>query len=409
MGREGLIRDALKTWAPAWPRRVTRMQQTATSREAAAEMLLDAERNPRNAPFVSVYSFPDGHTKEGNVPKVDTLFIDFDFEGGDYESGSGDVEAWRRDMSHLLVRSRMVAQEIADHNPECWRASLSGHKGIHLFLDFPAIDREIASYQRFLGGMREYATGLVAQLSEDTGISDLDKYVDVVSSDLGRLCRVPNTLHSGATESFGEERYCVPVTIEELADLTVDDYLELTSEPRGVTKTVRVGSENAHDVVERHVLTTTQSGHSGSGSASTVDWNRVEEYEEQADDDMTLEDVEWAVKNTKNGHMCVWRFYERDDKYRYGNQSHYMEIYCIREMLEMGAPIETIKEFLDSAPEYDEEESEMRIKQMISRGYNRFSLGAVLRKAPEFTGYGDCAACQAILSDDEELRNLHYA
>jgi len=399
--RAQLVEDALDVWAPSYPRRVNRHQRWVNSHDETIGNLFTAEEQSGNSPFISTYAFPSGHPKNDNIPEVDTLFIDFDFEGGAYVSGSGNREAWRRDLSHLLVRVRRVAQYIHESGREGWRASLSGHKGVHLFLDFPPLDQN-ASFSKFVHGLDDYATELVDHIASETGIDSFSDYVDVTSSDLSRLCRVPNTLHGGAVESFGEPRFCVPVTIEELAEITVDEYEELTSAPRPVPQE-RAPNSDVHEVLTQYVRTATEHTHVGTSGWSTTDWGRVDEYKENSNDDVSLEDVKFLTADRP----CVWRFYERDDKYQYGAQSHYMELYCIRELVEHDVPVETMIAFLDSAPQFDEDYSRRRIQEVIARDYNRFSIQTILRNAPEFCGYDDCALCQSVLDENPNLQ--HHA
>ena len=399
--RAQLVEDALDVWAPSYPRRVNRHQRWVNSHDETVSNLFTAEEQDGNSPFISTYAFPRGHSKDDNIPEVDTLFIDFDFEGGAYVSGSGNREAWRRDLSHLLVRVRRVAQHIHDSGKGGWRASLSGHKGVHLFLDFPPLDPD-TSFSKVVNGLDDYATELVDYISCQTGIESLSDYVDVTSSDLGRLCRVPNTLHTGATSSFGERRFCVPITIAELSEITVDRYEELTSAPRPVPQE-RSPNAEVHDVLTQYVRNATEHNHVDTSGWSTTNWGRVDEYKELSNDDIELEDIKFLTSDRP----CVWRFYQRDDKYQYGAQSHYMELFCIRELVEHRVPIGTMIEFLDSAPEFDEEYSRRRIKEVIARDYNRFSIETVLRNAREFCGYDYCALCQSVLDDNPKLQ--HHA
>lgn len=404
--RRSLISEGLEVWAPDYPRRIGVKQLWADKKQKAASLLLEAEDDPNNIPFLSTYSFPRGHTKEDAIPEINTLFIDFDFEGGDYE-GDGDRSAWRRDLSHLLVRVRRVAKYVLAKGEEAeWRASLSGHKGVHLFLDFPTLEPTTGNFYQFVEGTGEYATDLMDHVASETRLDDLQRYVDVTSSDLGRLCRAPNTIHGGASEAFGETRYCVPISIEELAEIDVDRYEELTSEPRPCPYEERHPSADVAEVLERYVATASDHARAtGTGSDSTVDYSLVEDYKEQSNDDITLDDIEFLTADRP----CVWSFYERDDKYQYGSQSHYMEMYCIRELLEHNVPIEVIKDFLDSAPQYDEDYSEQRIKEIISRDYNRFTVEAILRNAPEFAGADDCSLCQRVIQEHEDLqRRFNY-
>lgn len=404
--RAQLIEDALQTWAPDYPRRATRNQKWSRADPITIRQLLDSEERERDSPFISVYSFPRGHTKDDEIPEVNTLFIDFDFDDGEYERGSGDRDAWRRDMSHLLVRARRVASFINGGNrASAWRASLSGHKGIHLFLDFPTLDPDIGDFGQYVAGMNDYATELVHQLSEATGLSDLHEYVDVTSSDLGRLCRVPNTLHGAASRSFGESRYCVPVTLDELESLQPSDYERLTREAREVPWDTREPSEEAGDIIAQHVQTATGTTHKyGSGSGtSDVNWSRVSEYRSESNDDLTLGDARFLTSDRP----CVWRFHEREDKFEYGNQSHEMESHCIAVLLQNNFPIHVIKEFFSNVPDYDENYTERRIKELLARDFNPYSTEKLLHRAPEFCGYDWCKRCQSIIDDSEELQQLH--
>lgn len=391
------VASALNIWAPTWPRKVNRQQVWARGVQDAVGKLASAEGDTTNAPFVSVFSFPDGHTKDGNIPHIDTLFIDFDFDEGEYERGSGDEDAWMRDMSHLLVRVRRVAEYIDEHGRAGWRASLSGHKGIHMYLDFEPVSRELGGYGKYVTGTNEFANDLIDDLADETGI-DLDEYVDVTSSDLGRLCRVPNTLHGGASMSFGEERYCVPVTMDELADMTPDLYRALTREPRPVPWDERNPNAEVSGRLAQYISTATESLSSTRRSSSVRNIAAYEHYvEEVANDDITLSDVELLTSDRP----CVWNFYERDDKWDYGVQSHNMEMYCIRELQEKNVPVDVMKQFFNSAPGYDEEYTEMRIREVISRDYERFRTDTMLRLAPEFMASEGCGRCQRIMEQQD--------
>jgi len=401
--RRSLVREGLKAWAPTYPRRVTAHQLWSDNSAEAASRLLDAERDDSNIPFISTYSFPRGHTKDDSVPDIDTLFIDFDFEGGDYD-GDGDRSAWRRDLSHLLVRARRVAKYIlGEGRAGSWRASLSGHKGVHLFLDFEPLDPQTGNFYQFVEGTGEYAEDLIDHIASETRLDTLQQYVDVTSSDLGRLCRAPNTQHGGATEAFGEDRYCVPVSLDELADIDVDRYETLTREPRQPPQTERQPAGDVTEIVERYVATASshkRATGTSTGPTSTVDYSRVKDYQKHSNDSITFDDVRFLTSDRP----CVWKYYQRQDKYGYGSQSHYMEMYCIRELLEHNVPIDVIKDFLDSAPQYNEDYSEQRIKEIISRGYNRFTVESILRNAPEFAGYDDCSLCQRVIQDHSDLQ-----
>lgn len=397
MERRELITDALDVWAPTYPRRVTRKQWWAENAADAVDAMFEAENQDGNSPFISTYSFPRGHTKEGNVPRVDTLFIDFDMEGGDYERGSGDREAWARDLSFLLVRARKVAALLLDNEAEGWRASLSGHKGVHLFLDFPAVSTESGDYAKFITGVNSFARELTADLMEETKISDLGEYIDVTSSDLGRLHRVPNTVHGGATESFGEERYCVPVTLSELAEIDVDTYEELTSKPRPIPYDERVENETVGETITQHVIHSEPAAFSKNYEGPNyADYENYKEYvNEIQNDDITLDDVYYLTSDRP----CVWEYHLREDKFDHGNQSHYMEVYCIRELQEKNVPVSVMKEFLSNSPKYNEEYTDQIIRNVISYDYERFGVRRHIERSPEFCALDKCKLCKRVHSN----------
>jgi len=397
--RANLLHDALDTWAPGWPRRVTRNQYWSHNQSDAVSDLLDAEGDGGNEPFISTYSFPRGHTRDGSLPCINTLFFDFDIDDGDYVRGSGDREAWKRDLSRLLVRVRRVAGVLRNGDrAESWRASLSGHKGIHLYLDFPALPTSLGKNSQYTTGLNDYATDLINHLETETGISNIAQYVDVTSSDLGRLCRVPNTRHTGATESFGEDRYCVPVTLAELTEITPEKYEEYTQAPRDLPWSERHPSQEAHERLIQYInlaepsKSTTRPTSEGS---TTIDWSRVDQYEQESNDNLTLNDVELLTSDMP----CVWKFHEREDKFQHGYQSHVMENHCIAKLTEENFPISVIKEFLSNAPEYNEHYTEERIRELIARDFNPYRTEKLLERAPEFCGYDFCARCQSVLAD----------
>lgn len=374
--RRHLIKQALRVWAPDWPRRITQYQTTARTTTEAIDALVGAEGG---APFISVYSFPRGHTRDGSIPDIDTLFIDFDFEGGDYTSGSGDRAAWRRDLSHLLVRVRKVAQFLDERGRDGWRASLSGHKGVHLFLDFPAIDPTLGGLAKYKAGTGNYADQLVDKLAAETGIGSLSDYVDVTSSDMGRLCRVPNTRHDGASASFGEPRFCVPVSVSELARIDVDTYESLTQSPRPVPWTSRTPNQDVGDIIEQQVSMATPGGNTYTANGD-LDWGRVDAYKKRSNDNIHLEDIPLITKDRP----FVADFPNRDDVWDHGFQSHFMELFCIAELVNKNVPIEVIKDFFAQAPGYDERYTERKIKEVIASSYDRFNIETLEQKAPVF-------------------------
>lgn len=382
------VEDALRAWASTYPRRVTKFQRWATSVTEATELVLDAEDDPSNWPFISTYSFPHGHTKDNAIPRIDRLFFDFDVpDTGEYRSGKKHKAAWARDMSRLLVRTRKVARFLLKANdPDCWQVVLSGHKGVHLDLVFPPVSPSNGDFQQFRNGMGSYADSVVDYLKDATGLDDLDEWVDVSSADLGRLRRVPNTQHLGASKAFGEDRFCVPVTLKELAEIGPADYIELTRSRRPVTDAMRaVPSEKAGEVLTQRVRNAETTQRSTS-SGSTVNRARIEAYEKAANDSITVDDLPFVLSDRP----CVLEFVERDDAFSHRSASHLMEMKAITEMMEKEVPIDTMIDFFDQHPAAEESYTRERIEQYISRDYNAVSCEKIWQQADDFCLHDGC-------------------
>lgn len=334
---------------------------------------------------MSVYSFPDGHTSdEGeNIPKIDTLMFDLDFDGDSDSS----PETWMRDMSELLTRSRMIAKALLETGfAKYWRASLSGHKGIHLYLDFNEVKHENGSEAQFRGGMRNYTSDVVDGLIEDTGLSDLDEYIDVSSGrDLARLTRLPNTVHEKATRRFGELRYCVPVTIKELSKIRPQHYIKLTRKQRPIKDSMRrFNNERATEVLSKDIQLATGSGEmSASGS---YDPQRIEEYKEDSNEKLDLDTLLFHLKRKP----CLLDFRESEEMFSNGQESHIMELNAIAAMSEMDTPIDTMVEFFNVNDDFDEAYTREKVKELIAYDYSTFDCSTILEDAESFCRKGGC-------------------
>lgn len=383
-----LVKAALREWASTYPRRATKYQRWAVSATEAIELIINAERDPDNWPFITTYSFPNGHTKHGNIPRIDRLFFDFDIPDSDeYRSGGNDAASWARDMSRLLVRTRKVARFLLrTEYPESWQVVLSGHKGVHLDLVFPPIDPMNGDFDQFKVGMKSYSDSIVKYLKDATGLDDLDEWVDVDSSDLSRMRRVPNTLHLGATKAFGEDRFCVPVTLEELADIGPADYIELTRSRRPVTLAMKANpNERAAEVLTQRIKTATPTTGSFNRRA-----NRnpalIDKYEEEANDTITADDIPFVLSDRP----CVVEFPKRDDAFSHGSASHLMEMKAVTEMMEKKVPIQTMIDFLNQHPDADENYTRERVEQYISRNYNAVNCDTLWQSAEQFCLKSGC-------------------
>ena len=387
MNYKQLLSDTLEVWCPNYPRKCSGKMNNArgwgqVSARSPEQIFRYVDEIKGESPgYVSVYSFPEGHTAEDgeNVPLIDTLMFDLDFEGA---KDASDAD-WARDMSALLVRTRMVAKALMDiDRDQYWRASLSGHKGIHLYLDFPAIDRREGTAYQFRNGVKNYTENLIQTLKDETGLSNLDEYIDVVSGkDFARLTRLPNTVHDGASDRFGETRFCVPVSIEELSKITTTQYINLTRRPRKVPESCRrVQNERVHDILVKEIRIATDSAVlSNKYSAGTRDEGRVKRYEEEiANEAVDLDRLKLYLRK------CCWEFHDRDDRFSHGHQSHLMELNCIAEMVDNHAPIDTMVEFFSVDEDFNETYTRDKIRQVIAYSYSPFKDEKLRKSAGTF-------------------------
>lgn len=339
--------------------------------------------------YYSVYSFPRGHSRDGNIPKVDCIFIDLDVAGGDYKPNKGKTEfdAWRRDMSALLARARMIADAIIEEGQQAnFRVTLSGHKGLHLYLDFPTVAPSNGGFGQFKNGLKGYGEMVMQWLDSMAGGVNIEPWVDVDASDLGRLARHPNTIHHGAKYD-DTTRWCVPITVEELAELTVDDYLKLTKSPRWPDGYARNPSESAGNKVVQSIRNATSSTVNRAGSGSTFDHAAVEKYDKESEDSIELSDIGFITANKP----CIQAFVDRDDAFDHGNASHTMEISIIANFVDLGVPRDVIHEFFAQIPGYDEDYTEEQINKIIGRSYQEFNCQSITDYAPQFCLGDSCS------------------
>lgn len=387
---ERLLWETSKIWCPDvgedHPRRAstaTSYQEPVLSRYELVTSLLDAMEAGQPG-FVSTYSFPRGHTDNGtNIPKIDTIFVDFDIPpDSEYRQRNPTLDAWKRSMSDLLVRVQMVANSLLESGKaKHWRASLSGSKGVHLFFDFHEIHPNYGSYTQFKRGLSKYGDGMIERLDELSGGINIDPWVDVDSSDLARLVRHPNTPHPGAEHV--DESWCVPVSIEELSDMTPETYLELTSGPRELPEGCdRVPSKEA----TKEIGTTISNAGGGEWDSSTgtsvKDPKKLNEYREESNDKISVSDIPLLVGNKP----CIMGFVERSDAFHHGASSRTMEIQVIKELVkeQHRVPIETIVDFFRVIDGFDEDYTRDLVEDLISRYDGPFVCENVWEEAPQF-------------------------
>jgi len=342
--------------------------------------------------YLSAYSFPRGHSRDSNIPKIDTLFFDLDIPKGEGEydpRSGGERSNWRRDMSKLLVRARMVANVILDAEMEQhYRVAYSGHKGIHLYVDFPALDADLGPLQQYKNGVGSYADGLIDFFADEAGV-EIHRWVDVNSHDMGRLARHPNTPHHGA-KHVDWTPYCVAGTIEELSEMTPSDYLEVTREPRTLPdEAYREGSQRATEVLTEHVKEASDSASMSSpGESKYRDEDVLEAYRNSSNEKITVETVENLLIKNK---PCIEQWVDRDDAFAHGTSSREMEINVIKELAKHEVPIDVMVEFFSDIPRFDEDYSRGIIKDVIARYHpSAFVCRNVTNSAPQFCLGKDC-------------------
>lgn len=399
MNHERLILEASQVWCPDvgrnFPRRVSNSNTFQTSTESRYKLvtnLMDAAEGG-NPGYVSTYSFPRGHTDDGaNIPKVDTIFVDFDIPAdSEYRSGeSRTLDGWKRSMSDLLIRVQMVADSLIESGKAMhWRASLSGHKGVHLFFDFHPIDIGYGGYTQFKRGLGEYGTEMIDRLDEISGGINIDPWVDVDSSDLSRMVRHPNTPHPGAKHR--DESWCVPVTIEELSEMSPDDYLELTGGPREIPDEVeRIPSPTATAEIGNKISNAGGSSTSSHTGSPDKDSSMIEAYKDESNDDITVSKIPLLVTDKP----CIMAFVERDDGFAYGQESRTMEINIMKELVKHEVPIDVIVRFFRAVDGWNEKDSRDLVTDIISRYDGPFVCQNVWDAGGEF--------CVAMNSDPDE-------
>lgn len=377
-----LLWETSKVFAPSFPRQSAdgRTVQSRRGDRGSFIAALQAATENGMPGYYSVYSFPRGHSKQDNVPDVDCIFIDLDITKDHYDPKDGRTtfEAWRADMSALLARARMLARAIRDQDrQDNFRAALSGHKGVHLYLDFPTIDPANGSIDQFKHGLHSYGQNLMKWLDYLCGGLSIERWVDVDGSDLGRLARHPNTKHHEVAYT-DDERWCVPVTIAELTTLDVDGYIEYTSAPRPLPDGYRrVESQRAHDKVVQAIRTSPDtSGGNGNGVRRTESKTQaLESYRDQQNDDITLDDVLFLTSNKP----CFKAFRERDDAYKHGDASRTMELSIMGRLLNQDVPVSVIHQFFEPIPGFDENYTDDLLADLLSRGneYGEFRCSTI--------------------------------
>lgn len=415
MNADQALWKASGVFAPSFPRQSSDWHTIQASRSSRVEFCeaLQGAIEGGNPGYYSVYSFPRGHSSDGNIPEVDCIFIDLDVEGADYDPKNDKTEfdAWRRDMSALLARARMIAKSILDAGEQQhFRVTLSGHKGLHLYLDFPTLAPNNGSFGQFKVGLKEYGEQVMSWLDATAGGVNIDQWVDVDASDLGRLSRHPNTIHHDAAYD-DETRWCVPITMDELAELHVDDYLELTREPRWPDGYQRTPSEQAGEKAAQYIREAVTGRDSSTGKSSSPESKLIPYYDGELGDDWYgdtdlepeeeqliagIEPANEAIQATDipfitSNKPCIRAFFDRDDAFEHGNASHLMEISVLGRLIESKVPREVIHDVFEDIPGYNESDTNDEIDKIIARQYGEFNCTKIANRAPMFCLGDQCS------------------
>jgi len=387
--------EASMAWSPAFPRQATYGDGAKQHRVNSRVELIDSlclSAKGKSPGYQSVYSFPRGHSKEESIPEIDTIFFDLDIPSGEGEynpRSGGNTENWRRDMSKLLVRARMVAQAILDSgNENHWRVAYSGHKGIHLYIDFPSLGPDLGPLQQYKNGISNYADELVDILADEAGI-EIHHWVDVDSHDLGRLSRMPNTPHHGA-KHVDWTPYCVAGSVQELRKMKPDDYLRVTRNPRKLPEEARRDpSELAGEVLTEKIKEASDEKSAPKpGGSKHRDEDALDAYRNSSNENIDAETVENLLVKNK---PCINAWVNRDDAYDHGNQSREMEINVIKELAKHEVPIDVMVEYFSDIPRNDEEYTRSLIKDVIARYHpSSFVCRNVVNGAPTFCLQNEC-------------------
>jgi hypothetical protein len=392
--REGrrLIRDihCLGAWSPTFPRRACKSQFWANSMD-------DLERYAsgpasRSDFFVSVYSFPDQtHPSQGGNPPIDTLFMDLDleserfselrraWEGGD-NTVLPELLALRKNLlSNVLNQARTLVDYLMKHNLQP-RILLSGFKGVHLFIDFPAVQFSSLDVAKLI------LSKLTGEIKAETSVA----FDPTIVGDVSRLCRIPNTQHFDASRLLGRPQYAVPVTPSELMDLTPEGYDNLCSASRFLS----ILREESNEFLA--MLTRIEQDMDLDEVAVTMrgafkDSEKLEAYEREcireilADEDFDDLDVRPCFKKTRHDRISLD-----------GTGGHLMRIGAVMELASRNLSIASIIRWFEFCKDYDPGKTEAAVKDIISRGYtdkHADECGREFRKGLKCITIDRCGFC----------------
>ena len=184
-----------------------------------------------------------------------------------------------------------------------------------------------------------------------------------VIGDVSRLCRIPNTLHSDASKLLGRPQYAVPVTVEELVNLTPKGYDQLCSAPRFIPMARRESNE-VLVMLTRITEDMDLDDVAVNPTSSVKDFERLEVYELECTKEI-LVDEDFDELDVR---PCFTRV-RRERISLDGPGGHLMRIGAVMELAIQELSVSSIVRWFSFCSDYDPVKTEEAVKDIISRGY----------------------------------------
>lgn len=392
-----LVRDiyCLGSWSPEFPRRFGDPNQVWVNNYSELLQSISKSLRANRDSFISVYSFPEyQHPKEGGNPPVSTIFIDLDLESHEFSELRNRWENGDKTVLNQMLTLRMTLLAEVQKQAKALvsnlkmqgihpRILLSGFKGVHVFVDFPAVQfssKDVAKYviAKFLDRVKAGVTN--ANIVFDT----------TVIGDLSRLCRIPNTLNIKATKLLGRPQYAVPITVDELMNLVPETYDQFCSSPRFLP----VERKESHEVLVRLTKITEDMDLDEvalTPISSVKDPERLMNYEQECTKEI-LTDEDYEDLNIR---PCFKKV--RSDRISLdGPGGHLMRIGAVMELATQGLSVPSIVRWFDFCHDYDPAITEEAVKSLISAGYTDKHVdeyGREHRKGLRCTTIQRCGFC----------------
>jgi len=378
-GKRQLIFDVhcLNVWASSFPRRFGTPEQRVVNSAVEVLALINKCLREGLSSYISVYDFREGHPSEGGNPVVDRIYIDLDLESPEFKALMLRLEKGEDVLDEVLpLRRTLLAQVIEEakrlvniliQRGITPRIVLSGFKGVNIFIDFVPVQFSFPGLAKKV--LEVFTEKVVKGVKIDMS----------VVGDLSRICRIPNSLHTKASNVLGRLQFCVPITIDELKSLTVDKYDALCSSQRLMivkrVESVEVSRELAKIVEELDpddfLVNVGRHGY-------VKDPELVAEYERETKREvLASEDYEELRMRT-----CFKRI-RRESIQLDGSDGHNMRLAAVCEMMMNEISISSIVNWFDFCADFDPEFTRRKVEEIISYGYGRKEInefGEVIRK-----------------------------